>query len=41
MTVLQSDKLPSVPAVDVHGLRKTFQHKQGSGLRARKNPSRH
>jgi ABC-2 type transport system ATP-binding protein len=38
MTVLQSDKLPSVPAVDVHGLRKTFRRKQGSGLRARKKP---
>jgi ABC-2 type transport system ATP-binding protein len=28
----------SVPAVEVHGLRKTFRRKQGSGLRARKKP---
>src|SRR3954464_4962187 len=28
----------SVPAVEVCGLRKTFQRKQGSGLRARKKP---
>src|SRR3954451_15400628 len=28
----------SVPAVEVHGLRKTFLRKQGSGLRARKKP---
>jgi len=28
----------SVPAVDVHGLRKTFLRKQGSGWRARKRP---
>jgi ABC-2 type transport system ATP-binding protein len=30
--------LSSVPAVDVHGLRKTFRRKQGTGLRARKKP---
>jgi ABC-2 type transport system ATP-binding protein len=28
----------SVPAVEVHGLRKTFRRKQGTGLRARKKP---
>jgi ABC-2 type transport system ATP-binding protein len=39
MTSLQDPTLSSsVPAVDVHGLRKTFLRRQGSGLRARKKP---
>src|SRR3954453_15337775 len=39
MTSLQFNSVPPVPAVDVHGLRKTFRRKQGSGFRARKKPA--
>src|SRR5689334_15407380 len=34
--VLHHHPSASVPAVEVHGLRKTFRRRQGSGFRARK-----